>query len=88
MYWGGIKPNVQQRTAEHELHLSTQAADAMPSSITTSSGEDGPEESNDDVDDPEDDNVSLVNNCDISVPETYNHSPPVNKYQSFQSYEV
>ena len=62
MYWGGIKPNVQQRTAEHELHLSTQAADAMPSSIKTSCGEDGPEESDDEVDDAEDHN-DHINLC-------------------------
>ena len=59
MYGGGIKPNLQQRTAEHELHLSTQAADAMPSSIKTSCGEDGPEESDDEVNDAEDNKVIM-----------------------------
>ena len=60
-----IKPNLQQQTAEHELPLSIQAADAIPSSIKTSRGKDGPEESDDKVDDAEDDNdhENLVNNC-------------------------
>ena len=47
------------------MPLSIQAADAIPSSIKTSSGKDGPEESDDKVDDAEDDNdhENLVNNC-------------------------
>ena len=51
--------------SSHEVPLSTQAANAMPSSNKTSHGEDGPEESNNEcneVDDAEDENdhVSLV----------------------------
>ena len=56
MYGGGIKPNMQQQTAEHEVPLSTQAADAMPTSVKTSRGEDGAKESDDDVDEAEDNN--------------------------------
>ena len=68
MYWIGNIPNLQ--TTEHDLPLSTQAEDQ--SSIKTSRGEDGPEESNDEVDDAEDDNdpVNLINYFKISVPET------------------
>ena len=59
----------------------------MPSSFKISRGEDGPEEFDDKVDDAEEDNdhVNPVNNCKISVPETYTHSHPVNKGQSFVS---
>ena len=47
---------MQQRTTEHEVPLSTQAADAMPTSVKTSRGEDGAKESDDDVDEAEDNN--------------------------------
>ena len=47
---------MQQQTAEHEVPLSTQAADAMPTSVKTSRGEDGAKESDDDVDEAEDNN--------------------------------
>ena len=41
---------------EHEVPLPTQAADAMPTSVKTSRGEDGAKESDDDVDEAEDNN--------------------------------
>ena len=72
MYGGGTNQINQQRAPEHEMVLSTQAADAIPASARVSRDENGSEESNDDDDseDEDNDNVNPVNDRNIYVPET------------------
>ena len=71
--WRKNKPNInQQQAPEHEMVLSTQAADAIPASARVSRDENGSEESNDedDSEDEDNDNVNPVNDRNIYVPET------------------
>ena len=72
MYGGGTNQINQQRAPEHEMVLSTQAADAIPASARVSRDENGSEESNDedDSEDEDNDNVNPVNDRNIYVPET------------------